>query len=143
MYAVTKEMRTETAHRLNGHPGRCQYLHGHSYRWQVTLQAGEPAENGMLVDFSQLKARMVDVIDPFDHALVLENIPGREETVEQAVLEALQVFGIAERVLWVPYRPTAENMAKAVCTQLKAFFPQFQVTVRVHETSTSWAEYAE
>lgn len=143
MYSVTKEMWTETAHRLPDHPGRCRFIHGHSYRWQVTLESINVGQDGMIIDFTRLKEAMNEVIDPFDHALVLQNLPGAKSTVEQEILEALQVFGIAERVIWVPYRPTAENMAQNVCQALKKTFPQYRVIVRVHETATSWAQYAE
>lgn len=143
MYSVTKEMWTETAHRLPDHPGRCRFIHGHSYRWQVTLESIDVNPDGMIIDFARLKEAMSEVIDPFDHALVLQKLIGAKTTVEQEVLETLRVFGIAERVIWVPYRPTAENMAQNVCQALKKTFPQYRIIVRVHETATSWAQYAE
>lgn len=135
---VTKQMRTETAHRLPGHPGRCQYIHGHSYLWEVTLE-GEELANGMLTDFSDLKHAMTAIIDPFDHALVLQH--SNPPNAEDAVMQALQVFGIADRVMFVNYRPTAENMAQAIANELKEqFYPQFTVYVKLWETTTSYAE---
>lgn len=134
---VTKQMWTETAHRLPRHPGRCRFLHGHSYLWEVTLEGDELGPNGMLLDFSELKAAMTAVIDPFDHALILQT--GEKEGM--IVLSALSAFGLAERVVFVNYPPTAENMAAAVANTLKEqFFPGFTVTVKLWETRTSYAE---
>lgn len=132
---VTKQMRTETAHRLAGHPGRCQFIHGHSYLWEVSLE-GDNLKHGMLVDFSELKDAMLATIDPFDHALILDETdePGRR------VARVLEQEGFAGRVWVVPYRPTAENMAKLVADQIQMFFPQFKVSVKLWETATSYAE---
>lgn len=129
---VTKVMRTETAHRLAGHPGRCKFIHGHSYKWEVTLK-GKIQSDGILVDFSQLKKIMTQVIDPFDHSLVLEE--------NDYILPILITGGITERVMAVHYRPTAENMAHHVaCCIDHCFEGQFKVTVKLWETETSFAE---
>lgn len=136
---VTKQMHTSTAHRLDGHPGRCQYLHGHNYLWSVTLEGDELDKGGMLTDFSDLKRAMMEIIDPFDHALVLEDTG--DNTVEAAIMQALKTFLFAARVMVVNYRPTAENMAQVVANDLKErFYPQFKVSVILWETATSYAE---
>jgi 6-pyruvoyltetrahydropterin/6-carboxytetrahydropterin synthase len=138
-FKITKEMMTETAHRLNGHPGRCQFLHGHSYRWQVSLE-GELGSDGMVADFSTLKQAMVAEIDKFDHALVLEG--GLGDSIEAGLHWALIQAGLGERVVIVPYRPTAENMAKDVAHKIKLRYPEHAVTVCLWETVTSCAEYS-
>lgn len=133
---VTKQMRTETSHRLDGHPGRCKYFHGHSYLWAVTLE-GDELVDGMLTDFSDLKRAMMEIIDPFDHALVLEGT----SDVEDEIVGSLGSYKLGERVIVVNYRPTAENMAQAVANDLKErFYPRFTVTVKLWETATSYAE---
>lgn len=135
MFKVTKQMRTETAHRLAGHPGRCQYIHGHSYLWEITLESNS-LQDGMVVDFSQLKAAMTDVIDVFDHALVLD----RHDPMTKELFEVLTKAGLG-RIFLTDYRPTAENMATETAAALKhTYFPQFNVTVKLWETATSYAE---
>ena len=129
---VTKQMRTETAHRLAGHPGRCKFIHGHSYLWEVTLE-GMTSDNGMLVDFGQLKAVMTEVIDKFDHALVLKE--------NDSIIPGLMMAGVNERLLLMSYRPTAENMAYDVAREIaKRFNLKFGVSVRLWETATSYVE---
>lgn len=134
---ITKTMYTETAHRLNGHPGRCKFLHGHSYKWEVSLD-GPVGEDGMLTDFSILKQVMMTVIDPFDHAIVLEGQLG--ESIESRIHSTLIAFGAEERVVVVPYRPTAENMSLDIAQKIAKLYPEFTVTVKLWETTTSFAE---
>jgi 6-pyruvoyltetrahydropterin/6-carboxytetrahydropterin synthase len=64
---VTRSFSFEAAHQLGWHAGACKNLHGHSYKLEVTV-AGELDDNGIVIDFSDLRA-VVDreVIDVFDH----------------------------------------------------------------------------
>ena len=65
--SVTRAFSFEAAHQLPWHQGKCQRLHGHSYRLEVTV-AGPIGRNGIVVDFSDVR-RVVqrEVIDRFDH----------------------------------------------------------------------------
>lgn len=134
---VTKQMRTETAHRLNGHPGRCRFLHGHSYLWEVTVD-GLVDDDGMVIDFSELKKIMTEVIDPYDHAVVVEQIDTLADILGRNI-------NLTERVIVTPWRPTAENMAQDAADKIRERLLQvdmdfFSVSVRLWETSTSYAE---
>lgn len=135
---ICKSIVTETAHRLALHQGRCFYPHGHSYKWEVMITADQLGFDGMIMDFSHLKKIMNEVIDPFDHCLVLHD----EDPWSPDVLTRKDD---EPRIMRVPYIPTAENMAYWVCKEIKkrlAFY-DCKVTVRVWETTTSYAEYAE
>jgi len=50
---VTCSYTLEAAHRLPRHPGRCRELHGHSYRFEVTV-GGPVDDNGMVIDCDEL-----------------------------------------------------------------------------------------
>lgn len=63
---VTKEFVFEAAHNLLDYKGACEFCHGHSYRLQVTVK-GVPEQNGLLIDFKELKATVNEVIDNLDH----------------------------------------------------------------------------
>ncbi|OGJ44115.1 6-carboxytetrahydropterin synthase QueD [Candidatus Peregrinibacteria bacterium RIFOXYA12_FULL_33_12] len=64
---VTKEFKFSAAHFLTQYHGQCEYLHGHNYRLQVTIQ-GPKFKNGMVVDFGILKKVVKEkVIDKLDH----------------------------------------------------------------------------
>lgn len=135
---VTKQYRAEIAHRLPGHPGGCQYIHGHSYQFDVTAEAIQPKLNelGMVVDFKDLKAAIDHVIAPWDHSLVL----WEEDPIVQMV-ETMTGCGV--RLVLVPFIPTAENMAAFVAAEINALLP-FEIriaAVKVWETATSYAEW--
>ena len=76
---VTKSFGFETGHALYGHDGLCKNIHGHSYKLYVTV-IGKPindvnqAKNGMVIDFKDLKTIVKsEIVDVFDHAMVLNN----------------------------------------------------------------------
>ncbi len=66
----------EAAHYLSWHGGRCRNLHGHHYRFEVTL-TGPVDERGIVIDFDDLSAVVSEVVlAEFDHRLlneILEN----------------------------------------------------------------------
>ena len=135
---VTKQMRTETGHRLMDYDGRCAHLHGHSYLWEVTATAPELSANSMIIDFKDLKRAMKYVLDPFDHAMILHH--------RDTILPVLQTFlatnGHAQRVFALLFNPTAENFAAHAAKNIQGLLPDITVTsVRVWETATSYAEW--
>ncbi len=64
---VTKEFTFHASHFLTKYYGKCERLHGHSYRLAVTVE-GVVGEHDMVIDFGVLK-RVVKrrVIDRLDH----------------------------------------------------------------------------
>lgn len=67
MIELTREFTFDAAHFLTKYHGKCEHLHGHTYRLWVTI-AGEIQDNGMLLDHGFLKKIVKErVIDRFDH----------------------------------------------------------------------------
>ena len=143
MLTVTKELRTETAHRLMDYDGRCSHMHGHSYLWQVTATGPELTSNGMIVDFKDLKKAMNTVLDPLDHALVLRNDDPliRDDIPPQKLFVATN--GKEPRMFLWPVNPTAENFASWAAEEIQKLLPEGLIIthVRVWETATSYAEW--
>ena len=56
------------AHRLPYYDGPCFRLHGHNYRFQVTLEGEPDPKSGMVVDFVEVQ-RIVDetILQKVDH----------------------------------------------------------------------------
>ncbi len=138
---VTKEFSFEMAHALRNYDGLCRNIHGHSYRLFVTVK-GEPivdANNskcGMVIDFGELKKIVKEeVVDPFDHAVVLNQA--------QEGLSELGVPVLFERNHYVPYQPTCENMIADFATRIKKRLPKEVelFSLKLHETATSFAEW--
>ena len=139
MHQVTKQYRTETGHRLMAYDGKCSHLHGHSYLWEVTAQAHSLTDNGMVVDFKDLKEAMKLVLEPFDHAMVLANNDPACHVIDQMPATNAQ----PQRLIRVPFNPTAENFAKYAGSEISKLLP-IGVTVSkvvVWETATSFAEW--
>ena len=138
---ITKEFRFEMAHALLGYDGMCSNIHGHSYQLSVTL-IGTPIENntdpknGMVMDFGDLKNIVkTEIIDRFDHAMVLN-----KATPDIEIITSLPLF---EKVLFLPYQPTCENMlpdmAERISKQLKGEIKLH--SLRLRETNNSFAEW--
>lgn len=68
MYYVRKRIEISAAHRLDLHyPSKCCRLHGHNWIVTVECRAKELNEDGMVVDFTQIKEM---VTDRLDHAVI-------------------------------------------------------------------------
>jgi len=120
--------------------GKCSHLHGHSYLWEVTIKGGL-TDNGMVIDFKDLKKIMEQVIEPYDHALVLR---GDDPFVE---FVPLATNGERQRLILLSENPTAENMALTVGRHIQfelVMRPEHKhlsvTNVRVWETVSSCAE---
>ena len=137
MYILKTNAAFDSAHFLSGYNGKCANLHGH--HWVIEAEAGQEAlqqsgeKRGMVIDFSDLKKAVRGLADAFDHALIYE-----QGSLKPATLAALRDEHF--RLIEVPYRPTAENFAKAFFEALAAEgLPVLRVTV--YETPDNCACY--
>jgi 6-pyruvoyltetrahydropterin/6-carboxytetrahydropterin synthase len=117
---VSKEFTFDSAHHLHCYEGKCQSLHGHTYKLQVVMR-GKVDERGITIDFADIKRIAKErVIDRLDHRYLNEVLP--------------------------PMNTTAENMVVWMYEQLEAalkdegLFPAIRLEeVRLWETPTSYA----
>jgi len=74
---LTKSFTFDSAHNLTEYHGRCENLHGHTYKLEVTV-TGPVSDEGMVVDFHDLKT-IVDknIIQKLDHQYLNEILPIR------------------------------------------------------------------
>ncbi len=138
---VTKEFRFEAAHALTGYDGVCKNIHGHSYELSVTL-TGNPIhrndspKNGMVIDFNDIKKIVKkDIIDHFDHALIL-----RSDFKKNELSELGEPFG---NIILVDYQPTIENILIDFASRLKTLLPPGikLFALKLRETANSFAEW--
>ena len=139
MVRITKEFKFEMAHALHGYDGLCKNIHGHSYKLCVTVKGeikndnGNP-KDGMVLDFDILKSIVKpEIINKYDHSLVLNaNSPHSEID--------LSAF---EKVFFLPYQPTSENLVTDFALKIKSKLPQEIELYKVvlSETATSFAEW--
>ena len=65
---LSKDFKFDAAHNLIHYHGKCEKLHGHTYRLRVVVE-GQPDSEGMIIDFIELKQIVKDkVISRLDHS---------------------------------------------------------------------------
>ena len=92
MFKVKKRLEISAAHKLElDYDSKCTNLHGHNWIVDVYLKSKELNPNGMIMDFTHIKKK---VLDKFDHKVINEV---------------------------VDFNPTAENLAKHICDELAPY----------------------
>lgn len=127
---VVKEFTFDAAHHLPNYPGKCQNLHGHTYRLQIGIKGPINPVTGMVVDFAKIKEIIRRVIlDYLDHKC-LNEIKGDHF------------------IAFPRHNPTAELMVSWIvqvlirsCTDEKLGSSVKLNFVRLYETPTSYAEW--
>ena len=123
MFEVTVEQTFAAGHALREYKGKCENVHGHNYRVQVTVEGEQLNRIGLLVDFVELKRAVRDVIAYLDHQFIND-------------LEPFTVIN-----------PSAENLAKyfydevSARVQIATDTPARIAQVKIWETDTSIAVY--
>lgn len=65
---ISKEFKFDSAHQLIEYNGKCENLHGHTYKLRVTLKGEVDKKTGMIIDFTIFKKIVNDnIIEKLDH----------------------------------------------------------------------------
>jgi len=140
-YSITAEIKFDAAHRLSNYEGKCQRIHGHTYRVSITVESSKLNNWGAVIDFGDLKRLLKTYVsDRYDHKLILKS----GDTENKAISSVLK----SSWVVWMNGNPTAENMArdiyKDIQPALKVIAKNIKlVEVTVYETATNKATYQE
>ena len=78
MYELTIETKFSAAHQLRGYQGRCERLHGHNWRVNVSVEAERLNEIGLAMDFKDLKDVTNEFLAQLEHTFVNEIFPFTE-----------------------------------------------------------------
>lgn len=119
MYFVSVEKDFDAAHFLREYGGRCERLHGHRFRVVAHLKAEKLNRLGMAYDFTELKKRLGDVLEKYDHRC-LDDVPPFNRI-----------------------NPSSENIAATVYKELKKRLPKSIMldSVDVWESPDACATY--
>jgi 6-pyruvoyltetrahydropterin/6-carboxytetrahydropterin synthase len=131
MFSVSREIDFCYGHRLLHYSGKCRHLHGHNGRAIITIEASGLDQQGMVLDFTNIKRMIQEWIDDnLDHRMILHR--------DDPVVPLLQQQG--EPLFLIDVNPTAENIAKLICdVAIGQGLPV--VEVRLWETPRCYATY--
>jgi len=117
MYRLRVETTFDAAHNILTSNGKCERLHGHTWKIEVFITGEKNESNGMVVDFNILRASLQETADKLDHTYLNE----------------ITEIG----------NPTSENIAKYAFNHLKKTMPTHikLEKVRIWESPKSWCEY--
>ena len=119
MYFITVEGHFDAAHYLRNYGGKCENIHGHRFKVEVTLQVKELDEIGLAYDFTVLKQHLKDILAQYDHCSLNEVPP------------------------FDSINPSSENMARTIFERLYPHLPQevALASVEIWESPQSHAKY--
>ncbi len=120
MYEITVTSHFSGAHRLRYLHGKCEELHGHNWKIEVSVSSNRLGKEGIVMDFGILKQKVEKVLKVLDHTY----------------LNDLSHFSGIE--------PSSENIAKYIFDRLKLELKGYQgklKKVTAWESETSRATY--
>ncbi len=141
-------IRFSASHFIPGHD-KCGRLHGHSYVLHLVLH-GDMGDNGMIMDFVDLKRALKNMVEELDHRVLL---PGRSPSVkieqgsevEVLVGSKRYVFPLEDVAILDVVQCSAEGMAGLMLERLIdeiAFTPNvhmIEVGLDEERGQTAWA----
>src|ERR1700677_4803011 len=120
MITITRKLEFDAGHRIPDHNSQCRNLHGHRYTLEITLTGqvvdhDGQADNGMIMDFSDVKALAKDnLVDLWDHAFLVYE----KDTKVREFLDSLP----NHKTVVLNRVPTVENLAKIAFDILKTVY---------------------
>ena len=120
MFEVSVTQEFAAAHKLLNYEGQCSNMHGHTWKVKVWVGSQDLNETGMVIDFKDLKAALLSILDRYDHGCINE-IPPFDKI-----------------------NPTAENLAREIYLGMKKSCVDCKLNrVEVWESASSSAAYWE
>ena len=120
MYEITIIKSFSAAHMLADIGGKCEKLHGHNFKIEVTIAAPVLNAAGILIDFWDIKKWLTEILDSLDHKY------------------------LNECSFFAQINPSSENIAKYVCQEMQLKTKQANVKidrVRVWESENAAVTY--
>lgn len=148
-YRICRIFEIENGHMLSKHPDKCRFPHGHTRKVECVLEAEKLDRRDMVCDFKVLKLALGEFLDTLDHAMCMN-------TEDPAYAEFKERYG-ARVIGYDNEDPTTEVIARDIFHHLEKALIDYRstqdsdfpldeavhvVSVKVWETSHSWAEYS-
>lgn len=107
MKRIRTEFTFDAAHRLQGYPGACAFIHGHTYRVVLELEfdaGAQPNRAPFFMEFKGFKSLLKNEIEEWDHSLILY----KDDPLLKVFESIPQLKG---GLIGMATQPSAENMA--------------------------------
>lgn len=78
MFELSVEDYFAAAHQLRNYNGKCERLHGHNWKVQVTVTAERLNEIGLAMDFVDIKRITREAVDTLEHSFLNDIFPFTE-----------------------------------------------------------------
>jgi 6-pyruvoyltetrahydropterin/6-carboxytetrahydropterin synthase len=105
----TRRLEWDSMHRVTGHNGKCKCFHGHRYVAEITCEASELNQLGMVIDFGIIKKVVGEWINTnWDHTAIFM----KNDTDPSIKYIAESNKNNGSPVYYLDEAPTAENIAK-------------------------------
>ena len=75
MYELKIITQFAAAHQIRGIEGGCERLHGHNWKVEVFVSGDKLDENGLLIDFREIKDKTEALMEELDHKFLNELEP--------------------------------------------------------------------
>ncbi|MEI8175278.1 MAG: 6-carboxytetrahydropterin synthase QueD [Candidatus Omnitrophota bacterium] len=121
MYEIKVLAEFSSAHHLRHYQGKCENVHGHNWKIEVSVAASALNRQGLVIDFHDLKKYVNGVLDELDHR------------------------NLNDLAYFKKVNPTSENIAKYIHDRLrglKAAALQRRLKVTVWESDRACATYS-
>lgn len=82
MYELMVRSDFAAAHQLREVGGRCENLHGHTWKVEVFLRGEKLEEKGILIDFREVKSIVKKWVEKLDHCYLNDVLKGMNPTTE-------------------------------------------------------------
>ena len=94
MYELKIVSQFAAAHQLRESGGKCERLHGHNWKVEVHVQGERLGENGLLMDFADIKAAAKRALERLDHQFLndlsaFEKMNPSSENIARHLFESL------------------------------------------------------
>ncbi len=86
------------AHNLREYKGKCERLHGHNWRIDLRLAGDRLNAEGLLLDFTEAKRILGEVLERFDHRYLNEVEPFDRLQPSSEMIARVVAEAVAERL---------------------------------------------
>jgi 6-pyruvoyltetrahydropterin/6-carboxytetrahydropterin synthase len=93
-YTVSTAVEFSSSHQLADYDGDCSRVHGHNWVLRVYYEFSELDEQGIAVDFLELRSRVSDLVLPLLDHRHLNDIPPFDRINPTSENIAAEIFGI-------------------------------------------------